>query len=79
MRNPFEFGREFSSEELVDRQREIAAVKAVLLGAGRLFLIGLELTAPLGVSLEETNRALDRLGAANLSPEDLAPLRAAAA
>ena len=40
MRNPFEFGRELSSEELVDRQQEIAAVKRAILGAGRLFLIG---------------------------------------
>ena len=40
MPNPFEFGRELSSDELVDRQEEMAMVKAAVLGAGRLFLIG---------------------------------------
>lgn len=40
MPNPFEFGRELSSDELVDRHDEIAAVKTALREAGRLFLIG---------------------------------------
>jgi len=40
MRNPFEFGRELSSDELVDRRQELEAVADVLRNAGRLFLIG---------------------------------------
>lgn len=40
MKNPFEFGRELGSTELVDRGEEIALVFRALAGAGRLFLIG---------------------------------------
>ena len=40
MRNPFEFGRTLSPEELVDRQEEVAAVLAALLRPAKLFLIG---------------------------------------
>lgn len=40
MRNPFEFGRELSSEELVDRDQEMEVVKTSLLSGGKLFLIG---------------------------------------
>ncbi len=40
MRNPFEFGRELGADELVDRHDEVAAVKAVMLGGGKFFLIG---------------------------------------
>ncbi|MEJ7812980.1 MAG: hypothetical protein WKG32_21375 [Gemmatimonadaceae bacterium] len=39
--------------------------------------IGLELTAPTRVSLEQLNAVLERLGAMPLGHEDLAPLRAA--
>ena len=40
MRNPFEFGRELSAEELVDRAAELKAVMTALRGGGKLFLIG---------------------------------------
>lgn len=39
-KNPFEFGRELGSAELVDRVEEVATVVRVLEEAGRLFLIG---------------------------------------
>ena len=39
-RNPFEFGRELALDELVDRERELRALTAVLTGAGKCFLIG---------------------------------------
>lgn len=38
--NPFEFGRELSREELVDRRDELARVGRALGGGGKLFLIG---------------------------------------
>jgi hypothetical protein len=40
MRNPFEFGRELTAAELVDREDELAAVLQTMRGGGRLFLIG---------------------------------------
>ena len=40
MANPFEFGRELSGTELVDRTGEVAAVRRVMAEGGRLFLIG---------------------------------------
>lgn len=40
MRNPFRFGRALASADLVDRQREIAAVTSAMREAERLFLIG---------------------------------------
>jgi len=39
--------------------------------------IGLELTAPTRVSLDQLNGALARIGAAPVGPDELAPLRAA--
>ncbi len=39
-RNPFEFGRELSLDELVDREEELAQLAGVLTGAGKCFLIG---------------------------------------
>ncbi|MFC2085653.1 ATP-binding protein [Bacteroidota bacterium] len=39
-RTPFEFGRELSGEELVDREDELATVVRVMQERGRLFLIG---------------------------------------
>jgi uncharacterized protein len=40
MKNPFEFGRELGVEEIVDREAEIAEVKATIEQGGKLFLIG---------------------------------------
>ena len=40
MKNPFEFGRELGPDELVDREEELAAALAAMIGAGKLFLIG---------------------------------------
>lgn len=40
MRNPFQFGRELASTELVDRDEEVGLVVRTLEEAGRLFLIG---------------------------------------
>jgi uncharacterized protein len=40
MKNPFEFGRELGTEELVDREEEIQAVKNTIIQGGKLFLIG---------------------------------------
>jgi uncharacterized protein len=39
-RNPFEFGRELSLDELVDRETELKELVTVLTGAGKSFLIG---------------------------------------
>jgi hypothetical protein len=39
--------------------------------------IGIEITAPLAVTIAEVNAVLSRIGAAELTPEDWAPFRAA--
>jgi AAA+ ATPase superfamily predicted ATPase len=39
-RNPFEFGRELSAEELVDRESELEAISRVITNRGKLFFIG---------------------------------------
>jgi hypothetical protein len=39
-RNPFEFGRELSLDGLVDREEELAELRAVLVGGAKHFLIG---------------------------------------
>jgi len=40
MDNPFEFGRELGTDELVDRQDEVAAVMDTIRQGAKLFLIG---------------------------------------
>jgi len=40
MENPFEFGRELGSDELVNRLDELAAVEQTLTASGKLFVIG---------------------------------------
>lgn len=40
MLNPFEFGRELSPDELVDREEELSVTTAAMLRGGKLFLIG---------------------------------------
>lgn len=40
MKNPFEFGRELSADELVDRTEELDAVVSAMTGGSKLFLIG---------------------------------------
>ena len=40
MKNPFEYGRELGTDELVDRQAEILAVTQTIRQGGKLFLIG---------------------------------------
>ena len=40
MRNPFEFGRELDSAELVDREEEVAEVARTITAGSKLFLIG---------------------------------------
>ena len=40
MNNPFEFGRELGTDELVDRQDEVAAVMETIRQGAKLFLIG---------------------------------------
>lgn len=39
--------------------------------------IGLEITAPTRVAVEEINAVLEKLGLAAISPEEMAPLKAA--
>jgi uncharacterized protein YuzE len=39
--------------------------------------IGIEITAPLAVTIAHVNAVLSRIGAAELTPEDWAPFRAA--
>src|SRR5262245_40936629 len=39
-RNPFEYGRELSRSELVDRHRELSEIAGVIRNRGKLFLIG---------------------------------------
>ncbi len=40
MKNPFEFGRELSPDELVDRRDEVKEVRDAIRDSGKLFLIG---------------------------------------
>jgi AAA+ ATPase superfamily predicted ATPase len=40
MKNPFEFGRELGSEELVNRTEELGIVQRVIESGGKLFVIG---------------------------------------
>ena len=40
MNNPFEFGRELGTEELVDRDDEVAAVAQTIRQGSKLFLVG---------------------------------------
>ncbi len=40
MENPFEFGRELGSEELVNRTEEIEIVRQTIESGGKLFIIG---------------------------------------
>jgi AAA+ ATPase superfamily predicted ATPase len=40
MNNPFEFGRELGTEELVDRTEEVAAVVQTIRQGSKLFLVG---------------------------------------
>lgn len=40
IRNPFEYGRELSLSELVDREEELAVIDATIRNRGKLFLIG---------------------------------------
>lgn len=40
MKNPFEYGRELGTDELVDRQDELRAVSSTIQQGGKLFLIG---------------------------------------
>lgn len=40
MRNPFEFGRELTPTELVDRVDEVSAAALAMQTSGRFFLIG---------------------------------------
>ncbi len=40
MENPFEFGRELGSDELVNRVEELALVKQTINSGGKLFVIG---------------------------------------
>lgn len=39
-RNPFEYGRELSAEELVDREEELREITATIRNRAKLFLIG---------------------------------------
>ncbi|HZD03991.1 MAG TPA: hypothetical protein VE173_03710, partial [Longimicrobiales bacterium] len=39
-RNPFEYGRELSADELVDREEELERIAATVRNRGKLFLIG---------------------------------------
>lgn len=55
-RNPFEYGRELSRDELVDRRDEIRDIEATIRNRGKLFLIGprrFGKTSLLAVSSEE--------------------------
>lgn len=45
--------------------------------AGSGSAIGIEITAPAIVTLQQMNAVLSRLGMAKIGPEDLAPLKAA--
>jgi len=40
MENPFQFGRELGSDELVDRREEMAEVMGAVRQGGKLFLVG---------------------------------------
>ncbi len=40
IKNPFQYGREISREQLIDRQREVAEVVDTIKEGGKLFLIG---------------------------------------
>src|SRR3982750_3682337 len=40
VRNPFEFGRELSESELVDREQELELVERAIVNRGKFFLMG---------------------------------------
>ena len=40
VRNPFEFGRELSESELVDREQELDLVERAIVNRGKFFLMG---------------------------------------
>ena len=61
MRNPFEFGRELTAGELVNRSSEVAAVMTAIRDHGRLFLIGPRRHGKTSVLHAATNRA-EKLG-----------------
>ena len=80
----FRKGRVLAAYLYLPRQPGVKSARTEVVGRGLLAdfdphgnLIGLELTAPRQVTLEEINGALDRFGAVHLGPEDIAPLRAA--
>lgn len=80
----FRKGRLLAAYLYLPRENGAKSVRTESLGEGLLAdfdaegkAIGLELTSPGHISLEQLNAALATLGAAPLGPEEFAPLRAA--
>lgn len=80
----FRKGRVLAAYLYLPREASAKSARTEHLGDGLLAdfdaagnAIGLELTDPAHVSLDELNRALARLGADPASPDEFAPLRAA--
>ena len=59
MTNPFEFGRELSATEIVDRESEVARVERALLERERLFVIGPRRFGKTSILRAATERAED--------------------
>ncbi|HUH13291.1 MAG TPA: DUF2283 domain-containing protein [Longimicrobiales bacterium] len=77
-------GRAFAAYLYLPRSPGVTSSRTEVLGEGLVMdydadghAIGLEITAPGQVTIEQINQALARVGEAPLSAEELAPLAAA--
>jgi hypothetical protein len=80
----FRKGKPFAAYVYLPRRGEMKSAKTVEAVPGILIdyagsgePIGLEITAPAHVTVEQINAVMETLGLAGMTPEELAPLRAA--
>ena len=80
----FRKGKPFAAYLYLPRATGVRSARTESFGGGLILdygpdgtAIGLEITAPGHVSLDEINEVLDRAGQPHLTPEELAPLAAA--
>ncbi|MBI2840175.1 MAG: DUF2283 domain-containing protein [Acidobacteria bacterium] len=80
----FRKGRPFAAYLYLPRAAGVKSARTKQVAPGILVdfssaddAIGIEITAPIQVTAQQVNDALKAIGLATVSPEDLAPLRAA--
>lgn len=80
----FRKGKPLAAYLYLPREPNAKSVKTEDVGAGLLvdyqadgIPIGLEITAPMKVTLDQINEVLDRLNLPRLEPQELTPLKAA--